>query len=151
VNSTNSGQPAQSSEATNKLFAYGTLLLDDVVNTLIDRIPHYQDATAPGWRVVRLPQRVYPGLVPGRGEANGKVFTDLSDAEWTTLDAFEDPAYTLATIRVLRPFETDAFTYIWRGEHVDQPWSTTDLGRDELADYLARCRRWRQRYEQHNS
>jgi gamma-glutamylcyclotransferase (GGCT)/AIG2-like uncharacterized protein YtfP len=91
VNSTNSGQPAQSSEATNKLFAYGTLLLDDVVNTLIDRRPHYQDATAPGWRVVRLPQRVYPGLVPGRGEANGKVFTDLSDAEWTTLDAFEDP------------------------------------------------------------
>ena len=60
TNSTNSGQPAQPLEGTSKLFAYGTLLLDDVVSALIDRIPHHQDATAPGWRVVRLPLRVYP-------------------------------------------------------------------------------------------
>ncbi|MDQ3152277.1 MAG: gamma-glutamylcyclotransferase [Actinomycetota bacterium] len=138
-------------EGTSKLFVYGTLVLDDVVSSLIHRIPRYQDATAPGWRVVRLPQRPYPGLIPGQGEANGKVFTDLTDAEWTTLDAFEDPAYTLAAVRVLRPVETDALAYIWRGEHVDQPWSTADFGRDELADYLDRCRRWRRRYEQRSS
>jgi hypothetical protein len=54
ANSTNSGQPAQSWEGTSKLFVYGTLLLDDVLGTLIDRIPHYQHAT-PGWRVVSLP------------------------------------------------------------------------------------------------
>ena len=138
-------------EGTSKLFVYGTLVLDDVVSSLIDRIPHYQDATAPGWRVVRLPQRVYPGLVSGQGEANGKVLTDLTDAEWTTLDAFEDPAYTLAAVRVLPPTETDTFTYIWPGEYVDQPWSTADFGRDELADYLNRCRTWRRRYEQRSS
>jgi gamma-glutamylcyclotransferase (GGCT)/AIG2-like uncharacterized protein YtfP len=136
---------------TSRFFVYGTLVLDDVVSTLIGRIPHYQDATTRGWRVVRLPQRVYPGLVPGQGEANGKVFTDLTDAEWTTLDAFEDPAYTLAAVRVLSPLETDALAYIWRGEHVDQPWSTADFGRDELAEYLNRCRRWRRRYEQRSS
>jgi gamma-glutamylcyclotransferase (GGCT)/AIG2-like uncharacterized protein YtfP len=135
-------------EGTSRLFVYGTLILDDVVSTLIDRVPHCQDATAPGWQVVRLPQRVYPGLVPGKGEANGKVFTDLTDAEWTTLDAFEDPAYTLAAVRVLHPLEADALAYIWQGEHIDHPWSTADFGRDELADYLDRCRRWRQRYEQ---
>lgn len=138
-------------EETSKLFVYGTLVLDDVVNTLIDRIPHYQDATAPGWRVVRLPQRVYPGLVPGHGEANGKVFTDLTHAEWATLEAFEDPAYTLAAVQVLPPLKTDALAYIWRSEHVDQPWSTADFGRDELADYLDRCRTWRRRYEQRSS
>jgi gamma-glutamylcyclotransferase (GGCT)/AIG2-like uncharacterized protein YtfP len=110
-------------EGTSKLFVYGTLLIDDVINTLIDRIPTYRDATAPGWRVVRLLQRVYPGLVPGTGEANGKVFTDLTDAEWNTLDAFEDPTYTLTTVRVLSPVETYTLTYIWQGEHVDQPWS----------------------------
>lgn len=135
-------------EGTSKLFVYGTLILDDVVGTLIDRIPHYQDATAPGWRVVRLPGRVYPGLISGQSEANGKIFTDLTDAEWTTLNAFEDPDYTLAAVQVLAPLETDALAYIWQGEHVDQPWSPTDLDRDELADYLDRCRRWRQRYEQ---
>jgi gamma-glutamylcyclotransferase (GGCT)/AIG2-like uncharacterized protein YtfP len=151
TNSANSGRPVQLSAEINKLFVYGTLILDDVVSTLIDRIPRYQDATAPGWRVVSLPQRVYPGLVPGPGEVNGKVFTDLTDAEWTTLDAFEDPAYTLVAVRVLLPLETRALAYIWRGEHINQPWSTATFGRDQLADYLDRCRRWRRRYEQQRS
>jgi gamma-glutamylcyclotransferase (GGCT)/AIG2-like uncharacterized protein YtfP len=151
ANSTNSGQPAQPSEATSKLFVYGTLLHDDVVNMLIGRIPHYLIAKAPGWRTVRIPHKVYPGLVPGHGEANGKLFTDLTDADWATLDAFEDPAYTLAAVRVLAPLETDALAYIWRGEHVNQPWSTIEFEHDELAEYLNRCLNWRRHYEQRNS
>jgi gamma-glutamylcyclotransferase (GGCT)/AIG2-like uncharacterized protein YtfP len=138
-------------EGTGKLFVYGTLLLDDVVSALIDRIPHYRDATVLGWRVMRLPQRVYPGLVPSKGEATGKVLTDLTDAEWATLDAFEDPAYTLATVRVLSPLETDPLAYVWRGDHVGEPWSTLEFKRDILADYLGRCLSWRRRYEQRSS
>ena len=57
----------------------------------------------------------------------------------------------LAAVRVLTPLETGALTYIWRGEHVNQPWSTVEFGRDELADYLDRCRSWRRRYEQCSS
>ncbi|MCA1708707.1 MAG: gamma-glutamylcyclotransferase [Actinobacteria bacterium] len=135
-------------EGTSKLFVYGTLLVDDVVNTLIGRIPHYLVAKAPGWRIVRLPQKVYPGLVPGQGEADGKVFTDLTNAEWAILDAFEDPAYTLAAVRVLAPLGMDAFAYVWRGEHVDKPWSTVDFEGNELADYVDLCRNWRRRYDQ---
>jgi gamma-glutamylcyclotransferase (GGCT)/AIG2-like uncharacterized protein YtfP len=98
-----------------------------------------------------LSQKVYPGLVPGQGAANGKLFTDLADDEWATLDAFEDPTYTLAAVRVLAPLETDALAYIWRGEHVDQTWSTIEFGREELADYLDRCLNWRRHYEQRGS
>lgn len=150
LNSRNCGQPGRSSAETNKLFVYGTLLLDDVITILIGRIPYYQHAVAPGWQVVCLPQRVYPGLVPGAGEAVGKVFTDLTASEWATLDAFEDSAYTLAAIRVLllSKTETAALSYVWRGKHLNQPWSPADLGRDELTNYLARCCSWRQRYEQ---
>ena len=151
--STNSGRPDRLSAETNKLFVYGTLLLDDVVNVLLGRIPHHQHAVARGWQIVCLPQRVYPGLIPGQGEAVGKVFTDLTDTEWTTLDAFEDPDYTLATVRVLLPteLEIDALSYIWRGDHIDQSWSAIDFGRDKLTNYVDRCRNWRQRYEQQSS
>ena len=99
-----------------------------------------------------LPQRIYPGLIPGQGEAAGKVFTDLTDIEWATLDAFEDPDYTLATVRVLLSAELkmDGLSYVWRGKHIDQPWSATEFSRDKLANYLDRCRNWRQRYEQHS-
>jgi gamma-glutamylcyclotransferase (GGCT)/AIG2-like uncharacterized protein YtfP len=153
VNSTNSGQPAQLSAATNKLFVYGTLLLDDVISAVIGRIPPYQYAVAAGWQVVCLPERVYPGLIPGEGQAAGKVLTDLTEAEWATLDAFEDPAYKLASIKVLlsTEVEMDALSYIWRGDHIDHPWSTSDFGRDELANYLDRCRNWRQQYDQRSS
>jgi gamma-glutamylcyclotransferase (GGCT)/AIG2-like uncharacterized protein YtfP len=138
---------------TNKLFVYGTLLLDDVISAVIGRTPHYENAVAPGWQVVCLPEKVYPGLIPGQGEAVGKVFTDLTDTEWATLDAFEDPAYTLAAVRVLlsTEIEMEALSYIWRGDHIDQPWLITDFGRNELTNYLDRCRNWRQRYEQRSS
>ena len=153
ANSTASGQPAQLSAETSRLFVYGTLLLDDVVSALIGRIPHHQHAVAPGLRVVCLPQRVYPGLIRDQGEAVGKIFTDLTDAEWTTLDAFEDVAYTLTPVRVRLPLkiEMGALSYVWRGEYVDQPWSIADFGRDELINYLDRCRSWRRRYEQRSS
>jgi gamma-glutamylcyclotransferase (GGCT)/AIG2-like uncharacterized protein YtfP len=135
---------------TNNLFVYGTLLLDDVISAVIGRIPHFQNAVAPGWQVVCLPERVYPGLIPGQAEAVGKIFTDLTDAEWATLEAFEDPAYALGPVRVLLSTESymGALSYIWRGDHIDEPWSATDFSRDELAHYLDRCRNWRQRYEQ---
>jgi gamma-glutamylcyclotransferase (GGCT)/AIG2-like uncharacterized protein YtfP len=124
-----------------------------VISAVIGRIPPYENAIAPGWQVVCLPERVYPGLIPGQGEAVGKVFTDLTDTEWATLDAFEDPTYTLAAVRVLlsTEIEMDALSYIWRGDHIDQPWSVTDFGCNELMHYLYRCRNWRQRYEQRNS
>jgi gamma-glutamylcyclotransferase (GGCT)/AIG2-like uncharacterized protein YtfP len=102
---------------------------------------------------VCLPQRDYPGLVPGQGKAAGKLFTDLTGTEWAILDAFEDPAYTVATVRVLlsTKVEMNALSYVWRGQHIDQPWSAIDFGRNELTNYLDRCRNWRQRYEQRSS
>ena len=79
ANSTNSGRSDQLSEETSKLFIYGTLHLDDVISILINRIPRYLVAKAPGWRIVHLPQKVYPGLVPDQGEAKEKY----SPTSWT--------------------------------------------------------------------
>ncbi|MCA1675194.1 MAG: gamma-glutamylcyclotransferase, partial [Actinobacteria bacterium] len=78
------------------MFVYGTLVFDHVIRALIDRVPTHEPVViARGWRVARLPDRLYPGLVPDSGHAPGRLYTDLTTCEWSTLDAFEDPTYTL--------------------------------------------------------
>ena len=101
ANSTRSGRPGRSSAATSDLFVYGTLILDQVIRTLIDRVPAHEPAIARGWRVARLPDLPYPGLVPDNGHTPGRLYTDLTTREWATLDAFEHPTYTLTAIEVL--------------------------------------------------
>jgi gamma-glutamylcyclotransferase (GGCT)/AIG2-like uncharacterized protein YtfP len=147
ANSTNSGQTDQLSGGTSKLFVYGTLLLDDIVKSLIDRVPHHNQAIAHGWRIVCLPQKIYPGLVPGDGGATGKLFIDLTNTEWALLDAFEDPDYRLTPLTVSTPLETNALAYVWQGEHTNQPWARAKFESQDLTDYLNRCRTWRHRYE----
>lgn len=77
----------------------------------------------------------------------GRLYTDLSAPDWATLDAFEDPTYTLTTIEVI-PGPRLALAYVWPEEPLADAWSVDDLNADGLANYLERCRSWRQRYEQ---
>jgi gamma-glutamylcyclotransferase (GGCT)/AIG2-like uncharacterized protein YtfP len=124
ANSAHSGQPDRPSAATSDLFVYGTLVLDQVISTLIDRVPAHEPVTAQGWRIARLPDRPYPGLVPDTDQAPGRLYTDLTDSEWATLDAFEDPAYTLTTFEVL-PGPRLALAYTWPDEHLSGAWPST--------------------------
>ncbi|MGH3903652.1 MAG: gamma-glutamylcyclotransferase family protein [Pseudonocardiaceae bacterium] len=117
ANSAHSGQPGQTSAATSDLFVYGTLVIDQVIRALIDRVPTHEPVIAQGWRVAQLPDRLYPGLVPDRCQAPGRLYTDLTTREWATLDAFEDPTYALTTLEVL-PGPRPALAYIWPDEHV---------------------------------
>ena len=84
----------------------------------------------------------------GGGHTSGRLYTDLTTREWATLDAFEDPTYTLTTVEVL-PGPRLALTYIWPGEHLPDAWTIDDdLSAPDLTHYLERCSAWRQRYEQ---
>lgn len=147
ASSEHSGQPGLPSAATSDLFVYGTLVIDQVIRTLIDRVPAHEPATSQGWRVARLPHRPYPGLVRDDGQAPGRLYTDLTAREWATLDAFEDPTYILTTIEVL-PSSGPALAYIWPDEHLPGAWSLDDFSATDLTHYLERCGAWRQRYEQ---
>lgn len=146
VSSTRTGQPGDKSAATDDLFAYGTLTINGVIQALIDRVPSHEPATAPGWQAARLPDRLYPGLVPYSGTARGRLYTDLTSQEWTTLDAFENSIYRLTSIEVL-PGPRPALAYTWPAEYLSLPWTVTDLSATDLTYYLERCRAWRQRYQ----
>lgn len=63
--------PSRSAPA---LFAYGSLLIDKVIATLLDRVPENEPVRAPGYRVSKLPDQSYPGLVHDQtSEAQGRI------------------------------------------------------------------------------
>lgn len=63
--------PSRSAPA---LFAYGSLLIDEVIATLLDRVPENEPVKAPGYRVSKLPDQSYPGLVHDQSsEAQGRI------------------------------------------------------------------------------
>ncbi|MGK8559382.1 gamma-glutamylcyclotransferase family protein [Nocardia gipuzkoensis] len=126
------------------LFAYGTLQIDAVLATLIGRIPPTTPAQLPGWRVVRLQGRPYPGLV--RDDAHtavGLLLTDLTPDEWRLLDRFEDPDYELEQVTVQTG--AGAWVYAWPKEFEDLEWNLRAFEAEELPRYVTRCAAWLER------
>ncbi|KAH8762098.1 hypothetical protein F5883DRAFT_646882 [Diaporthe sp. PMI_573] len=81
------------------LFAYGSLLLEAVIAALLDRVPDNELARAPGYRVSRLPDQPFPGLVhDASSEAHGRIYRGLSPKEWAILDAFENSLYKVQVV-----------------------------------------------------
>ena len=129
------------------LFVYGSLQFPEILFTLIDRVPDHEPVVAEGWRVVTLPERVYPGLIRGDATACGYLLTGLSPEEWRLLDAFEDPVYDLTRVDL-----TDGrhgWTYACNpGVEVGtDDWSADDFQARHLPAYIERCAAWRNRYE----
>jgi gamma-glutamylcyclotransferase (GGCT)/AIG2-like uncharacterized protein YtfP len=130
------------------LFVYGSLLFPDVLQVLIDRDPEREPAAVDGWRVVALPDVVYPTLIrDGDGFAAGDLLIGLTPAEWQTLDTFEASGYDLAPVRT-RDGQA-AYTYAEPAADTNgrQPWDAQHFGTAHLTAYVERCARWRQWYE----
>ncbi|GLY19390.1 gamma-glutamylcyclotransferase [Kineosporia rhizophila] len=142
-----SGRTAQVSADPAPLFVYGSLLFPDVVQVLIDRDATRTPATLDGWQVIALPDQPYPTIITADGAtATGQLFTDLTVAEWQTLDAFEAPTYALTRVETSAG---PAYVYASPANHALTPgeWDVEAFGSEQLPNYLDRCRAWRQRYE----
>lgn len=142
-----SGQRELSSAVTASLFAYGTLMLDPVIEVLIDRVPPYTEATLYGWETIGIAGVIYPGLRPREGRISiGRLYSGLLVAEWVLLDNFENPDYSLEPVQ---PDATTkpALTYVWRNEASNRQWHAEGLSRSGIADYLKKCQRWRSQYD----
>ena len=126
------------SVAPDHLFVYGTLQFPEVLQALLGRTPTSKPASVPGWRAAALERRVYPGLVPAEGTANGLLLTDLAVGEWRTLDNFEDDHYDLRPLHL-----TDGgygWAYVWpAAEVLPENWNEEDFASRHLAAYAARC------------
>jgi gamma-glutamylcyclotransferase (GGCT)/AIG2-like uncharacterized protein YtfP len=98
-------------------FVYGTLRDPDLLAAVLNR-PLAEAAmlaaSAPGFRVVHYPGRIYPALVrvPGAA-AEGLLLTDITPFERDLLDAFEGPEYRREPIAVMAGEELhEAFAYL---------------------------------------
>lgn len=142
-----SGKRDRLSAGPEVLFVYGSLQFPEVLFALLDRVPQHEPVAAEGWRVATLPERVYPGLVPGITTAHGYLLTDLTPEEWRVLDAFEDSVYEL--VRVDLVDGRDGWTYACdQGAEVGRDdWSAEDFRARHLPAFVVRCEAWRRLYE----
>ncbi|XP_057865047.2 AIG2-like protein D isoform X2 [Cryptomeria japonica] len=113
---------AATSMQLHNVFVYGSLMADEVVKVLLNRIPSAAPALLPGQRH-SIRERVYPAIIPAeKDKVNGKVLLSLADHELDILDKFEDVDYkrTLEEVIVLdnekqqnSSSQLKAYTYVW--------------------------------------
>ena len=87
------------------LFVYGTLQDADVLGAVLGRpvdTAGLRRVTAPGYRAVAYPGRIYPALVASAtGAAPGLLLEHLTELDIAVLDAFEGDEYRREPIMVL--------------------------------------------------
>ncbi len=72
-------------------FVYGTLMADEVLKLLIQRVPVSRPAHITGFTRYKVKGQVFPAIIPTERTAkvNGKVLLDLSDKELHVLDGMQ--------------------------------------------------------------
>ena len=89
------------SASDTNLFAYGSLMIPDVLHRLLARQPVACPAVLSGYRRNKLLGRTYPGIVPASDhEVHGLLLQQLGETELDILDAFEDELYERISVTV---------------------------------------------------
>ncbi|GJP49115.1 hypothetical protein CLOM_g8372 [Closterium sp. NIES-68] len=114
---------AASTAASTPVFVYGTLMADEVLHALLDRVPASAPARLPNFTRHSIKGRQYPAIIPKADDSVlGKLLFNLSPPEMDLFDAFEDVEYVrhLVSVQGLaagreaqREEETKAFVYVW--------------------------------------
>lgn len=118
-----------------KLFAYGTLMCDDMFHSVTgEHLPSVRGFLRQYSRHPVIGQ-VYPGILPKRnGAVEGIVYLDLPDRIWRHLDRFEGEMYERRMVRVecCRNSTVTAWTYVVRPQFIhcldqERPWDSHDF------------------------
>ncbi|XP_017629662.1 AIG2-like protein D isoform X2 [Gossypium arboreum] len=87
--------------AAHNVFVYGSLLSDDVVRVLLNRVPPSSAALLNHFRRFSIKGRVYPAILPVQNrDVSGRVLIGISDPELYILDEFEDVEYQRTRVEV---------------------------------------------------
>jgi gamma-glutamylcyclotransferase (GGCT)/AIG2-like uncharacterized protein YtfP len=126
------------------LFAYGTLMLPEVMRAVAGREFPGRPARLAGYARYRLHGKPYPGLRPlPDAVTDGVLYSGLDETAWRLLDQYEDDCYQRLPLLV----ELDggrqvaADVYVIQAEFYPQltaePWSAEAFRLQHLASFLS--------------
>ena len=108
---------AATAVAVHNVFVCGSLLADDVVRVLLNRIPPSSTALLNGFHRFSIKGRVYPTILHIQNDrVIGKVLLGITDPELHILDEFEDVEYLRTGIEVSlleSSHKLQAHVYVW--------------------------------------
>ncbi|KAK7351449.1 hypothetical protein VNO77_10929 [Canavalia gladiata] len=106
---------------THNVFVYGSLLADEVVNTLLKRVPPSSPATLSHFHRFKIKDRVYPAILPVENKkVTGRVLLGISGLELHILDEFEDVEYTRTNVQVSLMDNSEnlqVHAYVWSNQN----------------------------------
>ncbi len=105
------------------LFAYGTLMCEDIMQAVAGVVPACERAILQGYRRFVVQGEEYPGVLPAEGcLVEGILYYNLSETSWDRLDRFEGEMYGRSRVEVILDDSSrkDAFTYIVKPEYHDR-------------------------------
>jgi gamma-glutamylcyclotransferase (GGCT)/AIG2-like uncharacterized protein YtfP len=107
----------------NPLFAYGSLMCDDIMQHVSGMPLAGAQGTLAGYRRFCLKGEDYPAMVPDPGgRVRGVIYLGLTPLAWDRLDRFEGEMYArqTVTVRLDDGRVMDAATYILRPTYRDR-------------------------------
>uniref|UniRef100_A0A0E0LFB9 Putative gamma-glutamylcyclotransferase n=1 Tax=Oryza punctata TaxID=4537 RepID=A0A0E0LFB9_ORYPU len=126
------------------VFVYGSLMTDEVVRTIIKRVPPSSPAILPNFHRFNVKGRIYPAILPVQSKkVAGKVITGVTDAELHILDEFEDVEYVRRRVEITladTSLTMLADTYVWadaEDPNLYGEWDFEEWKRLHMKDFLA--------------
>ena len=140
-----------------KVFVYGSLMCNQVLETLLGRIPQQVEGTVSGYRRYCIRDRVYPAVASKRGgTVEGLLLEALTEKEMHIFDEFEDDGYdrVKVVVRTEAPKrEVVAEMYLWATgtDVLHGDWSYERDYVPHREEYLKMCSAFIREYHRENS
>lgn len=131
------------SPTVSNLFVYGSLMNEEVLNSLVTGHFNRQSAILKGYRRVHVLRATYPAIFADQNaEVEGLVITNINSNQLAQLDDFEGEFYCRSpvTIKPVSGGDLNCDTYIFKSEYQhmlsDQPWCNQVFRRKHMSDFL---------------
>nr|WP_067298696.1 gamma-glutamylcyclotransferase family protein [Marinobacterium profundum] len=131
----------------NRLFTYGTLMVPEVIETVIGRpAGESLSATLKEYVCYQVRGKAFPAIVPDSGQQTlGRLYQAIDQDALERLDFYEGSLYLRCQVKVQMPDGTklDAWTYVFTPEAcvqlTDQPWQLDYFVERQLTQFLHGC------------